>query len=299
MLVPVLLSARGLGDDSIQTLIKKLGSANPKERQAATQALQERSDAATGLREATKSKDPEVAARAANILEYIDRRPVRELNATVREGRVDRFIALLVPWPTGKYEEDAWNATRDFARSLNDLHQKRGGEKIRIPLDYRGVLGAKRITESTRADLRFPFFLRANEVDLDARRRKPGEPPENLFSLGSITVASGAVRVVTSDPHIIFAGGSVELEGGEVNGALIVSSGDVTLKCDLGGSLVIAHGSVTSIGGLEGNRIVSGKTVVHNAGRARNSIITENDSNPLGFIRWSDSPKEKFTPKAK
>jgi hypothetical protein len=30
-----------------------------------------------------------------------------------------------------------------------------------------------------------------------------------------------------------------------------------------------------------------------------NCLISENDANPLGFIRWSDAAKDKVVPKSK
>jgi hypothetical protein len=34
-------------------------------------------------------------------------------------------------------------------------------------------------------------------------------------------------------------------------------------------------------------------------GTAEECIVTENESNPLGFIRWAEAKKDKDTPKAK
>ena len=64
---------------------------------AATKALQERPEATPALRDATRSPNPEVAKRAAEILEYFDRRPIRELNLAIKEGRIDRGERGRVP----------------------------------------------------------------------------------------------------------------------------------------------------------------------------------------------------------
>jgi hypothetical protein len=99
--------------------------------------------------------------------------------------------------------------------------------------------------------------------------------------------------------YAIFAGGTVELKGGCLDSLLIVSCGDVTLKCDVRRSLIIARGTVTCTDPVIDSRIISGKSVVYNKTNARNCIITENESNPLGFIRWSDALKDKAAPKSK
>ena len=68
--------------------------------------------------------------------------------------------------------------------------------------------------------------------------------------------------------------------------------------------MVIARGKVTIIDGrIDGyaasSRIVSGKSVIHDKKKSHDSIITENEPNPLGFIRWADAPKDKPAPKKK
>ena len=48
-----------------------------------------------------------------------------------------------------------------------------------------------------------------------------------------------------------------------------------------------------------GFRVISGQSVEYNPKAARDYITTENEPNPLGFIRWSDAPKDKAAPKSK
>src|SRR5476651_280058 len=115
ILMPVLLLAQGPDRESVEALIKKLGSTNFQDRQAATKAMKERPEAVPALRDALRSADPELRKRAAEILEHFEPRPFREIDAAVKEGRVDRFIELLAAWPAGKHEEGAWTAFCDLA----------------------------------------------------------------------------------------------------------------------------------------------------------------------------------------
>ncbi|MBI2805133.1 MAG: TIGR03067 domain-containing protein [Planctomycetes bacterium] len=60
---------------------------------------------------------------------------------------------------------------------------------------------------------------------------------------------------------------------------------------------MIAKGKVTA-GGLHGCRIISRKSITYSkAHSSPDNILSENDSNPLGFIRWSDEPSQKQKPK--
>jgi predicted RNA-binding protein len=248
-----------------------------------------------------RSSDQEVAKRAAEILDYYDRRPMRELDAALKEGRVENVIELLRHWPNGKYEENAWHTACDLARILVKLHEEQGGQKIkdvgelyasRSPL----VLNEKRVTENTKTKFDRYYFVRAEEVDHDRRRLKRGDIKNELQDR-MLLVATGNVRIFTvggGTRHVIFARGSVELidRDGGVSHILIVSGGDVVLNGALWNSIVIARGKVTCTDILGDSRIISGKSV-STVQRAQNCIITENESNPLSFIRWADAPKEK------
>ena len=297
ILVPTLWMSQ-VPEVPTKVLIARLGSTIFLERQAAIKALQERPEAAPLLRENLRSSDPEIRRRAREILDYYDLQPVRELTAAVKDGRADRFIDLLSSWPKGRHEEEVWSAFRNLAHSLVQLHQKKGGLKIRLDnMDFYArqgpiVLTAKKITKAATDDDDGILFLRAAEVDLDARK-------EGVLHRGAFTVAARSVRVLGGGSHLIFAGQSVDVLGNEgFVHSIIVCGGDVTLNGPVGRSLVIARGSVTATGYLEGNRIIAGKKIA-TAREPVDCTITENEPNPLGFIRWADAPTEKAKPKAK
>jgi hypothetical protein len=299
VLVPSLMLAQTPADDAIKALIAKLASANFQDRQAATKSLQSRPEAAAAVRQILNSSDAETRRRAAEILEYYDRRPVRDLSAAGREGKLDRFIEVLSVWPTGKYESEAWFEVRGLVRILAAIHQKKGGKKIaswvHTPNDWTApMLSVKRATEATKCDADRVFFLRAEEVDIDRRRLNVGNVPKNSLEESAAIVARRTVRILTSKSRVIFAGGSIELnDGGEgISDSVIVSGADVTLNCHLVNSLVIARGKVTANGNIRESRIVSGKWVV-TAKKPRDCIIEEEETNPLGLVRWAVSPKDE------
>ena len=157
------------------------------------------------------------------------------------------------------------------------------------------VLCAKRVTEAMEADLRKNFLVRAEVIDLDPRRgRRNNMDRVNTLDMGSVLVATGEVKVDASHSNIIFAGGSVRFRCGGAHGLLIVSGGDVELDCALGSSLVIARGAITyEPGYIGGCRFISGKSVTMDVKTRALNIITENEKNPLGFIRWAGPPNEE------
>lgn len=65
--------------------------------------------------------------------------------------------------------------------------------------------------------------------------------------------------------------------------------------------LIIARGNVFCKGGmLINSRVICGKKLTYLHKRPpENCIISENDLNPLGFIRWGDVPRKKATRKGK
>jgi len=296
--LPAMVFALGQGNESVESLIRKLGSTNFQERQVATKALEERPEFAPALRAALRSPDREIARRAGEILE---RGLVREINGVIKEGRMDRIIDIFAGWPEGKQEKEAWDAARELARTLANLSQKNGQKQIN-PLERWGdkapiVISAERITEMTKANMFHPcFFLRANQVDVDIKRLKGAKSPNPFSTCDLAIVASGSVRMFAVGGIPIFAGGNVNLSG-EAGGCLIVSGGDVHIDSILSNSLVIARGNVTCTSPMTDSRVFSGKSVFHK--RTQNCLISENDPNPLGFIRWADAPKDKGGAKSK
>jgi hypothetical protein len=302
ILAPAFVLGQGAHDDSISALVKKLGSPSFQERNTAAEMLKLRPEAAPALREALRTTDTELRKRAADILDYYDRAPLRELQSAADQGRIDHAIKLIAAWPKEKHEDEVWQIVTKMGRSLATLHEMQGGPAIGfansrwydIAKPY--VVSEKRITEAIKVPQDLPegrfLFLRGAEADLDfGRSKKKGT---DIKAIGAI-VTSGSVRsrTVPLGVHAILADGDVELDG-TFSYLTIVSSGDVNLKeCTLNQSLVIARGKV-----LCGNnnysqcRMIAGKSVQNKSGLAQ-SKVTEDESNPLGFVRWSPMPNVK------
>jgi hypothetical protein len=298
-----LVFAQGRDEESIGALIKKLGSANFQDRRAATEALKNRPEAVLELRRALQSLDLETRRRAAEILDHL---ALRELDLAVKEGRVQRVTELVADWPATKHEEEVWHAVGDLTRALSDLQRKKTHKATNVMALWANPSPAqiceKRITENTKTGNELAFFLRAGEVDLVYSRLKGGKPPNMFLRSDLVVVSAQSVRLFAEQgTNVVFAGGSVEFAG-SANGALIVSAGDVILEgIQFSNCLVIARGNVFCKGNgyLKSSYLISGKSVVSNKKHVRDCIVTENDPNPLGFVRWSERANEKATPKSK
>jgi hypothetical protein len=321
--VAVLFALLSVAQESGDTkaLIRKLTSGNFREREAATKALMMRSDAVEALRQtlSTGSVDAESRKRIEQIL---DHHALREVNSAADAGRADRFVELLTKLPSDRFDKDAWIAFRQFAERIGKLHEDKGGKPIKLFENVRNpcFLNADRVTEQTKEtgdESGKSHFIRTSDFDFDGRRLKGGAPAANSFDRLPMVAVLRSFRGTASRGCVIIAGGSVDLTispGTFLEGVFIVSGGDVTIQGEeLGDGLIIARGKV-SINYLRGNgcitnsRIVSGKSVNYDRKRSaandketssKASIISENDSNPLGFIRWSDPPKGKSEPKKK
>jgi hypothetical protein len=319
LLIPIAASAQITPDATILSLIEKLGSKDFKVRIAATAALKERPDALPALQSALTSTDRELAQRVAEIIDFFKRKPVRDLELAVNNGQVEHFVNHMLDWPDGMYENEAWFQVCELANKLRNLHEKDGGEKLwlsteRITQHLDGRPIPHRIREKRITGLASGFkdheiksrgvYLCADEVELNGRR---GEnlPKSigwayNVFAGAIIAKRSVFAEFGDTDP-VIFCANRVELSGGGYF-VLVVSAGDVILNANgLRNSLVIAKGNIiVKNHRIERSRLIAGKKVITDDADDdldKSVLISQNDLNPLGFIRWADSPKEKATPR--
>src|SRR5947209_19881194 len=88
------------GKPDVRDLMAQLGSEGFEARETATRRLMEREDAAAALREALRSRDPEVARRAREILDALARqerdRAFAALAAAAKRGAVDQAVERFV-----------------------------------------------------------------------------------------------------------------------------------------------------------------------------------------------------------
>jgi hypothetical protein len=315
------LLAQGPAARDVEALVRNLGSSNFKLRQEAFVALKERPDALPALETALKSPDRELAKRAAEVISFIRRKPVRDLESALNNGELERFVDLMLAWSDGKYENEAWPPVCEFANKLRKLHEMSGGDKLGLStertvhyLEGRDAplrIREKRVTELASSQensekKKRAAYICADEVDLDYRRlKKTGVSYHWLYEQYTCAViAKRSVYIYLGDrQQVIFCAGGVELAGGDA-AVLIVSAGDVVLDAkNIFNSLVIAKGGIiVKHHRIERTRLIAGKKVIIGDGAKnldKSVLVSENDPNPLGFIRWSDPPKDKATPKSK
>jgi len=289
-LVALCLLAQPIDSITIETKITKLSSDSFLEREKASSWLREHPEAMPWLRKALSLKDREAVKRVADVIDHIERTPLRKLQTATNNGQVDLAIAILSEWPNGTYEDEAWSIICEFAARLNRLHTKASGEEIRwLPTAYkRPFLSISDEFNGPPDNDGTPVYVRSKQIKWKER----GPIAGTLVASGKVSVCSLTVS------GVIFASGPVEIELFCKN-LIVCSCADVVLNADAQNCLVIARGRITCLGSLSESRIISAKTVTYKKVRTQNCAIAENNQIPLGFIRWADAPKDKAAPKSK
>src|SRR5262245_258627 len=101
----VLIPTAAAGDD-VPRLVKQLGSSVFQQRQSAIDQLKRLPDAVPALKEALKSSDTEIRKHAAEILDFHERRPLREMQEAGNSGLVEKFIESQIAFAPGKYDAE-------------------------------------------------------------------------------------------------------------------------------------------------------------------------------------------------
>lgn len=293
--LPMLCLAQPGPDDSVESLVKKLGSADVRQREFAGKMLLTRPESEPALRQALQSKDLEVVRRAQRILVQFN---LMKLDGALTEGRVDRLIDVLNSLPEGSHDAAIWVAISKFGQKVFEINKKESRFPDKILIDWTGTpvgLKAKQITGWTDAPYD-RYLLRTEEVNFDYTIIPKDKRRNYSLVSGPVIICSGTVRSVSEmQGAVILARGPIEI--GNSTGSLIVCAGDVTINGTTAGSLVIAGGIVQCKSMLFASRIISGGSVVCSEKNKNGNPITENEKHPLGYIRWSD--KSKGAPKKK
>ncbi|HZZ82133.1 MAG TPA: hypothetical protein VFE62_26780 [Gemmataceae bacterium] len=291
------LSFAGGGDGGIPALIKKLGSPNFKERAFATASLKSRPDALAALKQAASFGDPEIRQRASEIVTYLERKPIRDLEELFKSGKVDLAIEKSLQLVPHMYDAEIRNVYADFASTLAELHSKRGGEKLKkhwTTFFDPAFVRVDRVTENYQADRKKSYLVLAREIDLDPRRRKKTDSPANSLEHNALFISTGKITLLPGHRHLLIAGGDIKILGpsDSVTDSIIVSAANVVVNCDLGNSLIVAKGSIQCNQDVVACQLIAGTTVT-TARKPERSILTEKERNPLGFIRWVESNSHK------
>jgi hypothetical protein len=323
-------SQRGRADESVSSepnaarLVRELGSADFKAREAATRRLLEYEAPPPALRAAVKSGDPEVARRASRIIHEITRREENaafaQLTEFVQNGEIDRLAELLARRLKWHDEVACWQAVAELNGKLLDLEKKqfrfrgapgRRGFFIEMPTHLcprAPDRGGPFIGDFRRyAQWLRPQMVAARRADLDLKG--PGHfvvRAEHIAAKGvehGLLVSSRGTRVHSVHDSVILAGGPVEVE--LMSGPILVCAGDVKC-CDVFGCLLIARGDVRISGYARDcviitagsvqflpNKVLDGKIPRH-----ENVEIKEHEPNPLGFVKWFDPARVGVTVEA-
>ncbi len=281
----------------VAELIRQLGDKRPAVREAATRRLLELKNAAPALRAALKSPDPEIARRAAWILEELGRRPGRQALARLTEhaknGELDQAVELFV-WRS-QWDDDkaCWQVLTDLAADLIERGRKEFGAAVPpshklLPVgDFSRYLkvgrppffvGSHAFPAKVRRGNGEGFVLRGKDVVVQAG----AESAALIACAGSLQLRSGQLFY-----SVIYASGPVEMN--YLHNSVLVCDGDLKLRT-ISSSLVIVRGDVhcTSSGGV-GNSLVimSGRFHLGKyAELAKTADLRERQTKFLDFVKF-------------
>jgi hypothetical protein len=282
--------------------LDKLGSANFAQRTAADQWFRDHPLALPVLRQAIPTADLETKRRAKVILDFHALRRGKYVEVAIEAGRIQDVIRVLGSWPNGEGDDEAWRQLWQLTRKIADSAGKKHYETIRFKLfddSWAWSKNPKIVTEGLPSDLKAAPSVLLWARGRDAIWRHPDRtPPTYMTSLtvsGPVDIQSRPVRLHS---WAIFADGPVKI-GRDIgcSVSIIVSTGDVHVEDQIGGSVILARGKINCSGA--GRCILISGQSVHVGRGGPTCNISENDLNPLGFIRWADAPNAKPPSKTK
>ncbi len=227
---------------SVEQLIERLGSADFETRKAATQALLERDDALSALRQALRSEDAEVRRRANQILDEKENRArklrLERLLTRAKNGEVDAVVDQMVALEDS-LDDKTWAALMDFADHIWD--------KTTLRRD----LTTK---EESYSRICFPYPKDLREKWQKMRKLGPNEnlgmqrgaalevTKKDMIDL-SVVVSKGPVQAsVIISNSFVFANGDVTTP--LIDNSLIVCDGNISCAKGASNCVLIATGKV-------------------------------------------------------
>ena len=280
------------GREQIDRWIAELADASFDVREAATERLKKRVEAAPAVRNALQSPDVEVRQRARDILEAFDRRRApKELDkagALAKDGRCDELAELVVRWQRRDEDKRGWQAVYELARKaveLADADYSLASLPKGRPFptsDFRAFMSAVRPVDappdsptSTNGH-RFVeghYLIEGDEIDVKAG------------IACSLVVASRSVRLRGPFNGVIVCGGNVAAD--ELTGSVVICDGDFTARNSISDSLVIARASTRYYGMADGVFLSSGE-IGFRAGSSLHGTARTGVACPLHFIKFFD-----------
>jgi len=277
-------------DPGIEQLIRDLASSDFTVREKATRQLVERGDAVPALRQALHSGDAEVVRRARSVLDVLAQREkeraLARLVKLAKEGAVDLAIEQFVQRKTWDDEAACWQVFAELAGKLTELEEKLCGRASLKKSEGVPARDFKRYVEKQRPQFAVGGKLTPRQTPLTHRIVVRAEVIErDMNTYDSLIAVSGQIRAISVSRSVIVAGGSIEVSSSD--SSIFVCDGDFKERSRLDNCLVIARGNVKCDQDVTNCRIFAGGRCSLGAGaRSIGSLVTENETNPLGFVKF-------------
>jgi hypothetical protein len=226
--------------EPIAELIKLLGSEDYTKREDTTRRLLKReADAVPGLEKASRSDDPEVRGRAADILAvFAKRKEARKLSQMLKDlnGQgygLDSFLDRMVE-EKGYATKDRWADVLHFSRLVTAKAKKIRPDGIHLP-------------ESDALD--YPFVATntlTREGTGDKRRIVGSNFRSKIPICESVLLSTGAIHIQAPVfGSILFAGQDITING-PVMDSLLIASGNVKLTAPAVNSVILSGDKITN-----------------------------------------------------
>jgi hypothetical protein len=293
---------RPAGDAPVADLIRRLGSGDFREREAATARLSalDLDRPPAELRAALTDPDPEVRRRAGLAVRAIEKQAVGRTTAPGRRfaeaGAIDRFVASSAGWSPVPDDPRLWQPALDLARRL----VKESGYREQWPpaecprafldvAEFRKAFSPRFLI--TGSSHRIPDRHESGAVLYHVNEAVVAPDAAAPWGLGAgIYVVRGPVRVKTAiGTCIVFANGSVTV-GEHAANAVIVADGDVDIGDRCLGCVVVARGDIRVRRVTSQSVLVAGGSVTTEPPEQPRpnlaSTVGQNEPNPFGFVTW-------------
>ncbi len=284
----------------VDELVEQLGTGPVAQREEAERRLSAMTvDPPPEVLAATKSLNLDQRERAARVAQAMR----WNLAATklphgqrfAERGRVDLFVAATAVWNLKPDDDRLWEPAVDLGRRLIEKAELKGDRKPHnCPSSFKDY--------ATYKSLIHPRFTRVDELYTCPDPQK-ADPPvlyyrEAIQAAGVDCPTSLSYNLIVSrrsvpvekiiQASVIFANGDVTAPGG-ISNSIIVCDGDVVADA-ISKSLVVARGNITVKGSTSNSTLIAeGKVRVEaqkKLPKEYDSIIKENETNPLGFITF-------------
>ncbi len=287
----------------VEELVKQLASADTAKREAAEKRLGAIAlDPPPELLAATKADDADLRERASKIAQAMSWNVVATKlprgQRFAEQGRVDLFVAATAAWNLKPDDDRLWEPAVDLGRRLIEKADMTGNRKPHnCPSSFRDYATYKRLVP--------PRFKRLDELYTRPDPQQANPPvlwyQEAVQAPGvssptgiihNLIISRGTVQTEkTVQASVMFVSGDMTSRGVVIS-SVIVCDGDVTvIDSDIDQALVVARGNITVKGSARRAVLIAGRKVTLGDKREPKSVhhfnvIKENEPNPLGFITF-------------